>query len=80
MKFCNACLNTLSNSNWSYHIETKKHKNKNNPTTEYDNSTIIKISEKTQKQLKLIIDKEKNVNHYYCESCNLWISKTNVKT
>jgi hypothetical protein len=76
MKFCNTCSKHISNSNWSYHIKTNKHKRWATIETTNDNSTIINISEKTQKQLKSIINKEKNIDQYYCESYKIWISKS----
>jgi hypothetical protein len=56
-KFRDACTKSISSPNWSHHIKTKKHKNKELPQfnpesitiVENDtNSTIVNLPEKTK--------------------------------
>ncbi len=68
--FCDVCTQSISLPNWSHHIKTKKHKNKEEfhssrfnpesiPIVENDtNPTVISLPEKTKKQLKSLVNKE----------------------
>jgi hypothetical protein len=71
IKFCDVCTKSISLPNWSHHIKTKKHKNKEefHPDESVDTNPTVISSEITKKQLKSLINKEKCINQYYCEKC-----------
>jgi hypothetical protein len=74
-KFCDVCTKSISLLNWSQHIKIKKHKNKSIDRDEavdtHTTPTVTSLPEKTKKQLMSLINKEKCVNQYYCDKCEI---------